>query len=180
MKELVLLIGMPGSGKDTQANLLEKNIGYKVVRIGEEVRKQAKQNPRLLSQEIHGKLADPAIVNAIVERHLKASTQHAKIVCDGYPRSMQQTMALEKMIELYRFEKVRAVYIDLPKEEVLKRLSLRGREDDNKEAVLERIRIFKSDTQEVLGYYASKGQLKKIDGIGSVEEVQTRIIEALT
>lgn len=179
MKKLVLLIGLPGSGKDTQADLLEKNQKYHIVRIGEEVRMMAQKNPQLFSQEVHGNLADPKIVNNIVKNHLQKAQDDTKIVCDGYPRSMEQTLALEKMLEQYSFESVVAVYIELSKDEVLKRLSLRDREDDNKEAVLKRIEIFNTETQEVLDYYKNKQILKKVSGIGDVNEVHGRIVEAI-
>ncbi len=175
MKELVLLIGLPGSGKDTQAELLEESLGYHVIKIGDEVRKQAQQNPELFNQEVNGRLADPKVVNNIVDKHLSISKSNAKIVCNGYPRSMQQAKALDEMIDKYDFDKVKVIFIKIGQDEILKRLKQRGREDDTEDAIKKRLEIFNNDTQEVLNYYLDKGELSTVDGMGTVEEVHNKI-----
>lgn len=180
MKKLVLLIGLPGAGKDTQADLLENKLGYRIIRVGQEVRKIAKSNPELFKSEVQGFLAPASIIDEIIENRLSEFSENETIVCDGYPRNMQQAKSLDKLIKKYTIKILAAVYIELPESEVLKRLALRNREDDNTEAVLKRINIFHDSTNQVLCYYESKNLLKTINGVGTVEEVNQRICKAIS
>lgn len=179
MKSLTLLMGMPGSGKDTQAALLEKSDAFDVIRVGDEARKQAQTDTQLAAELESGQLADPEVINGIVRHALSESGSDANLLSDGYPRSFEQAHALEKMcVELgITIEKV--LFLQLPESEVHARLKNRGRTDDTTEAIEERLKVFRTQTQPVLEYYKTKNLLTTIDATGDVQEIFQRIEEAL-
>lgn len=179
MKHLVILMGMPGSGKDTQSALLEKSEAYKIIRVGVEVRKQAEQDAHLQAELNSGHLADEEVIDGIVKNVLVHSDANAHLLSDGYPRSFSQASALQKMCEELGVRLEKVLFLELPKEEVYRRLTLRAREDDKPEILEERLEVFAKQTQPVLDYYQANGLLVKVNGAGSVEEVHARIVKAL-
>ena len=72
-----------------------------------------------------------------------------------------------------------AVLIDVPDDEVVGRLALRGREDDRPEVVRERLRVYHDATEPLIGYYGDRGLLERVDGTGEAEAVQHRLREAV-
>ena len=172
-------MGMPGAGKDTQALLLEEAADLTVIRVGDEVRKRAKLNKKLDKQIDSGALADDSIVEAIVKEKLIESATNAHLLSDGYPRSLDQAKALGMMCSALNVVIEKVVYIEIPEDEVYKRLEKRGREDDEPEVIRQRLAVFQAETKPVLSYYDSEGLLVRVNGIGSVEEVQNNINKAL-
>lgn len=179
MKHIVVLMGMPGAGKDTQADLLETNHGYDIIRVGELVRSLAKKNKLVDSEQHSGELAEPEIVDGIVAKAIEQAKSSEKIVCDGYPRTLAQA---EKLVQICKDQKAvieQVIYLKIPVAEVHKRLSLRNREDDSARAINNRLQIFNNNTQPVLDYYAKTGQLNAVSGVGSIEAVERRILKVL-
>lgn len=179
MKSLTLLMGMPGSGKDTQASLLEKSDAFSVIRVGDEARKQAQTDSKLAAELDSGVLADPEVINGIVRHALMQASANADLLCDGYPRSFEQAHALEVMCAELDIEIEQVLFLQLPESEVHTRLKDRGRTDDTHTAIEERLKVFRSQTQPVLEYYKTKKLLTTIDATGDVETVYQRIEKAL-
>jgi len=179
MRKLIVLMGMPGSGKDTQALLLEKALGLKVIRVGDEVRKKAKHDKKLAKNINSGALADETLVDGIVESILKDSGTNAHLLSDGYPRSYDQAKALQEMTKKLSITIEKVLFLEISEAEVFARLKLRARDDDDKSVISNRLEIFEKSSRPVLEHFESLGLLIRINGIGSVEQVQDRIIQAL-
>ncbi len=170
---------MPGAGKDTQADLLESRFGYTIIRVGKLVREIAEHNSLIDSEQHDGRLAEPEVVDNIVLKAIVESVPSAKIVCDGYPRSIAQAKKLDDICKNNNVIIERAIYIEIPEEEVGRRLLLRGREDDSKHAIQKRLEIFHRSTKPVLDYYKKNKLLSTIDGIGVVLDINNRIVKVI-
>ena len=179
MKKLIVLMGMPGSGKDTQALLLERSLGLKVIRVGDEVRKKAQHDKELAKDINSGELADESFVDGIVEDVLSGSAANAHLLSDGYPRSYDQAQALQEMTKKLNITIEKVIFLEISEAEVFARLKLRARADDNKAVIANRLEIFEESTKPVLEHFESLGLLDRIDGTGTVEQVQERILKAL-
>lgn len=179
MKNLYVMMGVPGSGKDTQAQLLESHRGFKVIRIGHLIRELAKHDENLDRTQKHGDLADEGLVNKLMSKALDDQPDNANILSDGYPRSLSQAKVLEEMCRDKKINFVKVLYLHVPRTETINRLKLRARADDTDATIQNRLEIFSSTTMPVVEYFKSKNVLNEIDGQGSVEDVQQRIISVL-
>lgn len=172
-------MGVPGSGKDTQAELLESDKGYRIIRIGHLIRKLAKHDKSLDRIQRHGDLANEELVNQLMSDALDSQPNNAVILSDGYPRSLSQAKELEEMCKIKGIKFVKVIYIHISKEASIQRLKLRARVDDTDETIKNRLDIFSKTTIPVIEYFRSRGVLSEIDGEGTVEQVQDRIQGAL-
>ena len=179
MKSLYVIMGVPGSGKDTQAELLESNHGFKVIRIGHLIRELAKHNDSLNRIQKHGDLADEKLVNNLMSKALDDQPQESRILSDGFPRSLSQAKDLEEMCKTKNIDLVKVIYLHISFEESMKRLKLRARIDDTDETIKNRLDIFSQKTVPVIDYFKSKGILCEVDGAGEIDEIQTRILGVL-
>ncbi len=170
---------MPGAGKDTQADLLESKCDYTIIRVGKLVREIAEHNPLIDSEQHDGELAEPEVVDNIVLNAIVDTEPSAKIVCDGYPRSIAQAKKLDDICRNNHVVIKKAIYIEIPEEEVARRLLLRGREDDSKQAIQKRLEIFHHSTKPVLDYYKENNILSNIDGVGDILDINQRILKVI-
>lgn len=165
----ILFIGPQGSGKSTQGHLLAKFLGLPYISTGDIFRKMKGEIRQILDQ---GKLVDDQTTAKIVKEQLREENYQNGFVIDGYPRTLQQIRLFDP-----GFDKV--VYLDLPDDDATKRLLARGREDDTPELIAERLKNYHQQTDPILDYYQQKGKLLSIDGLGSIDEIQQRIREAV-
>ncbi len=206
---IYILLGLPGAGKGTQGELLSKKLGIPRVSTGdilrEAVRKGTPLGRKAKEAMDRGELVSDDIVIGIVEEKLKSKDCGEGCILDGFPRNLTQAEALEKMgLEL------KAIYIEVPEEEVVKRLSARRicpscgavynlitsppkregicdrcgaalvqRDDDREEVVRERIRVYREQTEPIVEFYRRKGVLVVVDGLGSPQEVFSRLQRAI-
>ncbi len=179
MKNLLVIIGMPGSGKDTQIDILAMRRSFSVMRVGDMVRKQAKSDPSLAASLKAGDLADNTKVNALIEHAINSAPQGSYIVSDGYPRIMEQAIWMEGLITPAKLALDRVLFINLSDDESIKRLLKRGRIDDTLSIIEHRLGVFHTFTDKVVEYYRSMGVLVEVDGKGSPEDVARSIQGAL-
>jgi adenylate kinase len=173
----IILIGGPGSGKSTYAKFITKEFNIDHIYPGELLRKEKAKGGEMakrLSDLGKGAFAP----NDIVLKLVKDAVAKAKngFVFDGFPRYMQQVRDLEK--EGIKIDKV--VYLNVSPEEVIRRLTARGREDDKPEVIKDRIALYKKETGPVVEYYRKKpGFIEvKAEG-GEPEEIANKIIKQL-
>lgn len=172
-------MGVPGSGKDTQASLLESDNGFKIIRVGQLIRELSRKDKELNKIQKKGDLADEILVNELMSDALDRQPENSNILSDGYPRSLTQAKKLEEMCLNKKIKLVKVLFLHVGDKEVLKRLNLRARADDTDETIQNRLNIFRQFTLPVIEYFDNKKLINKINGLGSVEEVHQRIIQVL-
>jgi len=183
----LLLLGPPGAGKGTQAQRLIARLGIPqistgdmlraAVAAGSEVGRQAKPYMDL------GKLTPDEIVIGAAEERLARPDAKLGFILDGFPRTVAQAEALDRMLPRLGCKLERCVAITVDEEELGKRLlrraEIEGRTDDNDASIRTRMREYREKTQPLIAYYKSRGVLREVDGAGNVDEVARLIAQAL-
>lgn len=179
MKSILLVVGMPGAGKDTQIDLLCKVKPVNVIKVGDLVRDKAKTDPEIARVLQQGGLVDNSLVDKEVANKISSFAEGSTIISDGFPRDLPQAEWLDKFISDKDVEIEKFLYLDIPDEESIKRLLKRGRDDDDLEVIKKRIEVFHDRTKDVLKYYRQKDIYASVDGVGSIEQIHQRIKEVL-
>ncbi len=179
MKKLIVVIGLPGSGKDTQIELLQKTKNVEVVRVGDLIRAEAEKDSELKQALASGNLANNDKVNSLIVNEISTFPEDSVIISDGFPRRIAQAKWLEKYANENNIEIVKYLLIKITDDESMKRLLKRGREDDTEEIIAHRIAVFHNETNEVIEFYKNKNLFASVDGIGDVTEIQKRIKKEL-
>ncbi len=179
----IILYGAPGAGKGTQAELLAKKFAIPHVSTGDMLRSAIERGTALGTQAKHfvesGGLVPDAIVIGIV-RDVLASPECANgFILDGFPRTTAQAEGLQTIFDELHVADVRVVSIEVKEHELVARLLGRGRADDTKETIQNRLRVYESATAPVKEFYERRGSVDVIDGNGSVNDVQAAILQAL-
>jgi adenylate kinase len=183
----LLLLGPPGAGKGTQAQRLVDRLGIPQISTGDmlraavaaasEVGRQAKAFMEA------GKLVPDEVVIGVAEERLSQPDAKVGFILDGFPRTVAQAEALDRLLPALgvSLERCVALSVDTERlvERLLKRAEIEGRADDNEAAIRERMREYDAKTRPLLDYYRQRGVLREVDGVGTVEEVAERIEGAL-
>ena len=204
----LLLYGAPGSGKGTQANMLRAHFGIPHIATGDMLRAEIQAGTPLGRQAqpilAAGKYVSDEIMIGMIRNRLRRPDCEPGFIIDGFPRTVPQARALDQlMVELgKRLDRV--VYLKVPIEELLHRLSGRlvcpacqrtyppgtaacetdgselvQREDDKPEAVKPRIEIYLEKTVPVLDHYRDGDLVSEIDGRGTIEEISRHVLTAV-
>lgn len=175
----IILIGIPGSGKSTQGNLLSKKLNVPYLSTGHIFRELAKEKTKLGHQikvvMNAGLLISDAKTLKIVSDYLHRPEYENGYILDGFPRTIVQAKAFKNGIDA-------VVYLNVSDKEILWRLAYRnseGREDDTLLAIRKRIEVFHKFTEPVLDYYRKKGQLIEVNGEKSIEEIHKEIVQKI-
>ena len=184
----IIMFGAPGSGKGTQSDLIVEACGLNHISTGEllreEIAKQTDKGRKIDELISKGNLApDDMIMEILFDRleHFNGNTKG--IVFDGIPRTLNQAVAFEKMMNQLGKPVTIMIDIDVPREILIDRLLYRGqnsgRSDDNMEVIKHRFEVYEATATPVKNFYQSIGKYVAIDGIGSMEEVFQRIQKVL-
>jgi adenylate kinase len=180
----IVLFGPPGSGKGTQSEKLIALYGLKHLSTGDLLRSEiAAQTPLGMEAKTimdKGQLVPDEVVIGMISTALEANPQARGFLFDGFPRTVAQAEALDKLLELKGTQINIMLGLEVDQEELVKRLLNRGltsgRSDDNNEAVIRsRITEYESKTAVVAGYYQKVGKMKSIPGVGSIDEIFARL-----
>jgi len=205
----LLLYGAPGSGKGTQANMLRERFGIPHIATGDMLRAEIAAGTELGRQAqpilAAGKYVSDEIMIGIVRNRLTQADCAPGFIMDGFPRTVPQAEALDQLMAGLgkRFDRV--IYLKVPIEELLHRLSgrlvcprcqrtyppgtascqtdggeLAQREDDKPEAVRPRIEIYLEKTVPVLDHYRGGGLVSEIDGRGTIEQISREVLAAVS
>jgi adenylate kinase len=183
----IVLLGAPGSGKGTQAALLEKQLGVPHISTGALFRAAVEQGTELglkvTSILDRGELVPDDLTLKLLEERMVQDDASKGFILDGYPRNLSQAESLDTLMEKLGFAVDEAIQIDVDTEQVIGRIAKRaaeqGRTDDSKEVVRNRMNVYEEQTAPVVGHYAELGLLTRVLGTGSIEEVLELILSVL-
>jgi adenylate kinase len=183
----LVLLGAPGSGKGTQAARLKEHLQVPHISTGDLLRAEvAAGSPLgLAAKEVmaRGELVSDAILLGMLEDRLSRPDTAGGFILDGYPRNLAQADALDGLLTRLKQAFDYAVQLDVPMELLVERIAGRakaeGRADDSPESVRTRLKVYDDQTAPVIDYYRQHGQLTVVDGVGELDDVFTRILEAI-
>jgi adenylate kinase len=177
-KNLLLILGPPGSGKSTQAKIIENEFKFKQIiqsnLLKEEVKKKTKVGLQINKIMLEGNLVPYEITCKLLYEKLK-KTKSKNILIDGFPRQMEQVHVLDYFIYTENINFLGIIYINLTEKECIKRLVLRKREDDTPKAIRTRLYNYFKETKPVIERYDKKNKLIKINGNKTIENVAAEI-----
>ena len=184
---MIILMGLAGSGKCTQGRLLAERLGGVWLSAGQVLGET--QDAAMREVMDRGDLVDDGLVIQLMDKRMAEAEAAGKpVILDGYPRTVRQAEWVAVRPEVSGgtgasgAAEVRAViWLEVPKEELIRRLQLRGRSDDQDAAAIEeRLKIVKENADEVCHILAQKGvRILAVDGLGTPEEVTERVWEAV-
>jgi len=210
----MILLGPPGSGKGTQAQKLMKKFQTPQISTGDLFRAAVKNQTRLGKKAKkfmdRGDLVPDQIVVGMAEERLKQPDCKKGFILDGFPRTLPQAEALDKMLSRLRMKIDAVLEIEVPDQEVIRRISGRRtcrncpamyhielikpkvagkcdqcggklfqRDDDKEEVIKARLRVYHDQTSPLKEFYTKKKLLKKIVGMGSINEIFRKMVKAL-
>lgn len=185
LKHLVF-IGMPGSGKSTQAGRLAAHLGIPHVEAGDLVRQEAMEHTPLgesANRDMQqGDLVPDEVMVAVMLPRLTSELARGYVL-DGFPRNLVQALALEHASRVPGATVDAAIYLDVAVDEVRRRLAQRsvgqGRDDDGLPIVEHRLRVFKDQTRPLLKYYSLRRRLVTVNAGRAVDEVFLDVLSGL-
>ncbi|MDQ1609567.1 MAG: adenylate kinase [Acidimicrobiaceae bacterium] len=183
----LLLIGPPGSGKGTQAARLAETFGVPAVSTGDIFRANVKNGTALgleaKSYMDAGEYVPDSLTNAIVHDRLQEVDASGGFLLDGYPRTAEQVAELDRLLASDGTSLDAVVQLVADPDEVVRRLLKRavdqGRADDTEEVIRHRMALYEEQTAPLLDIYGARGLVTKVDALGDVDEVTSRILAAL-
>jgi len=212
----IVLLGGPGSGKGTQAKKLIDKLGVPQISTGDIFRAALKEGtPMGLKAKTYmdkGELVPDDVVIGVVEERLSKPDLAKGYMLDGFPRTLPQAEALDKMLTSLGQSIDHAVLVDVPDEELVGRLSgrrtckksecgrmfhvmfnppkkegmcdacggeLYQRDDDTEATIRERLTVYNKQTSPLINFYDTKGLLRRVAGVGPIDEIFKSIEKVL-
>ena len=178
----LVILGRQGSGKGTQCTRLVAHYGTVHVSTGDMLRAAIAEGTPLGRQADAvmkaGNLVSDDIINGIVaERFTKPDIQMNGVLLDGFPRTTVQADSLERMVGVGGLDV--AINLEVPLAVVKQRMLLRGRVDDTPEAIERRLALYAQETAPLIEWFAARGLLVEVDGLGTEDSVFARLVAAI-
>lgn len=183
----LLLIGPPGAGKGTQASKLSEVFGIPAISTGDIFRENVKnQTPLGLEAKSYmdsGDYVPDSLTNKLVRDRLKNPDCANGFLLDGYPRTADQVSELDSILKETKGSLDAVIQLTADTDEVVRRLAKRaidqGRSDDTEDVIRNRMAVYEEQTAPLITMYAARGSLVMVDGLGEIDDVTSRIVEAL-
>lgn len=182
----IVLLGPPGAGKGTQAILLSKHCSIPHISTGE-IMRAAISSGSPLGKKLKGfldkgELVPDALVIDLMRERLADCP--AGFLLDGFPRTVEQAKSLDILLEELNAPLAHVIELSVSEDILISRIKRRGkksgRSDDTAEIAAKRLQIYWEETAPVTKFYEDAGKVQKIDGLGTVEEVQQRILNIVS
>ena len=172
----MLLIGAPGAGKGTQAKLIAERFHIAHISSGDLLRTHVEENTTIgrAAREFlaKGDLVPDSIVMDMLRKPVVATSEAGGYVLDGFPRTVEQAKAAYETAQELGVAVEVAIYLEVPTDELTRRLLARGRgKDDTPEVIEHRLEVFEAMTRPMLDYYAEREELITVNGARPVPEV---------
>ena len=183
----LLLMGPPGAGKGTQAAVIAERFAVPAISTGDIFRTNVAQQTALgVAAQTYmdaGEYVPDEITNAMVADRLAERDCADGFLLDGYPRTPQQVVELDSLLELSGVGLDAVVLLEADPDELVTRLLARseeqGRADDTESVIRRRLEVYAAETGPLADSYAERDLLSRVDGLGPVDEVTERILAAL-
>lgn len=203
----ILFLGPQGSGKGTQAHLVREKFNMEYFDAGAFLREQAKTNSEIKEIIEHGELLSDEVVNKLIINHLSEHSLFSNVIFDGYPRRVGQLGALQAFLQNHGARLNYTVFLDIPEEETIRRLSARRihketgeiynlitnppgseintedliqRKDDQPEAIKERLKEYHTDTEPLLEELRKTTTFIEVDGTQTIEDIHKEVLQSLS
>ena len=179
----LILLGPPGAGKGTQGHRLHEAHGIPEISTGDILRAAVRdETPLGLEAKAYmdrGALVPDDVIIGIARERLAESDTAAGFILDGFPRTVAQAEALDRMLLESDRPLDHVISIEVPEDELRQRLASRreieGRDDDSDEAIRHRLEVYERQTAPLIDYYRQTGLLRPVPGVGTVEDIAQRI-----
>ncbi len=175
----IVFLGSPGSGKGTQAQILHDRCGFQPIATGDMLREHRARGTELGRQAEgfmqRGELVPDDLMIKMVEQELP---RNGTALFDGFPRTVAQAEALDKLLAQRR-RSLQAIFFEIPRADVDRRLRERHREDDTPETIDRRFEVFRAQTLPLVDYYARTGRLSRIDASPAIDVVTDELLAAI-
>jgi adenylate kinase len=181
----IVIFGAPGSGKGTQSDKLIEKYRLFHISTGDVLRDNIKRGTELgaIAKDYidKGQLIPDDLMVSILADVLDANREQARVgvIFDGFPRTIAQAQALDAMLAERGTGVTAVVGLEVPEEELVQRILLRGklsgRADDNLETVKNRLDVYHNQTAPLRDYYQKQGLYRAIEGLGAIDDIFGRI-----
>lgn len=184
----LILFGPPGSGKGTQAARLVENYHLVHISTGDLFRAEMEAGTELGLRAndfmSRGELVPDEVTIGILRNKMLAHREAEGFIFDGFPRTVPQAEALDGLLEMMGQQIDALIMLDVPEEEIVKRILLRGqnssRPDDNDEEIIRtRFKVYLTKTAILYDYYDAKGKAYKVPGLGTIDDIFHSLCEAI-
>jgi adenylate kinase len=179
----MVIFGRQGAGKGTQCLRLVEHFGVAHISTGDMLRGAVAAGTELgkaakAVMDSGNLVSDEIILGVVAERLAMEDCRTKGFVLDGFPRTTAQA---EGLVQILGEDELHAVIdLDVPIGEVTARMKARGRDDDTDEGIARRLELYEQETRPVLDWFADRGLLVTVDGLGSEEEITARLLAAIT
>lgn len=183
-----VLLGPPGAGKGTQATRLAERYGVPAISTGDIFRANVSGGTDLGRQAKEfmdaGALVPDSVTNAMVRDRLSQQDAARGFLLDGYPRTPDQAIELDAMLDDLgtTLDVVLEITADVDEvtKRLLKRAEIEGRSDDTEPVIRRRLEVYAESTTPLTDFYRKRGILAQVDGIGDIDDVTSRLVEAVS
>lgn len=184
----IILCGAPGCGKGTQSDFIVEKYGLTHLSTGDLMRKEVASGSELgqliSSYTSQGQLVPDDVTIQLLENHIDSLPADTKgLIFDGFPRTLNQAVQLERLMKKRGDKTAILIDINVPEDEIIRRLIERGktsgRADDNLETIKKRLVVYHDQTRPVDDYYELMDKYVRIQGLGTISEIFGRICRVL-
>ena len=179
----ILLLGAPGSGKGTQGKILAERLGLPKITTGDILRTAVKGGTPLGREAKKfmdaGSLVPDSVILGMIKEELAKPEAQQGAVFDGFPRTAAQAELVDRTLAERGQRLNHIVLLDVAEEELVRRMmgraSQEGRSDDTPDAIRTRLQVYQRDTAPLIAHYAERGIVKRVRGVGGVDEIAMEI-----
>jgi adenylate kinase len=184
----LIILGAPGSGKGTQGALLSTRLAIPKISTGDLLRAAVRDGTPLGTKARgfmdQGLLVPDEIILGLIEEVLHSEAAKRGVIMDGFPRTLPQAEAVDRLLAPLGRQVDRVLLIDVSEEELIdrmvKRAAIEGRADDTPETIRRRQEVYREQTAPLIAFYDRRNLVTRVNGLGTIEEIAGRMAGAVT